>query len=39
MNHLEKNLMILGRAILVWLIKGACIGAGAWLFWRVCHAS
>ncbi len=38
MTKTEKTLLTCGRTILVWLIKGMCIGAGMWLAWRLCHA-
>ena len=38
MSKTEMNLMALGQTVLVWLVKGMCIGAGAWFAWRCCHA-
>jgi len=38
MLNTEKTLATLGRVILVWLLKGLCIGLGAYIAWRLCHA-
>jgi len=34
----NATLDTLAATILIWVLKGFCLGVGAYVAWRVCHA-